>query len=363
VKQYLESQLFLAAIVESSDDAIISKDLDGIVTSWNRSAERVFGYTAEEMIGNPISVIAAPDRADEMPAILARIRRGERVDHFETKRRRKDGRIIDISLTVSPIRGYDGIVIGASKIARDISDRKLAEQAIADHAERLARSNADLQQFAYIVSHDLQEPLRTISTLTELLRMRYHGKLDSQADELIDSVVGSALRMSDLIRDVLSYSRAINEAPAPLHAVDVGTLIEWTEQNLQSAIRETGTEIVAANLPIIRADAAALAQVLQNLIGNAIKYRSERPPRVRIGAEHVDSEWLFSVADNGIGIPPEFHRNIFKLFKRLHGAEYEGTGIGLAVCKRLIERHGGRIWVESQPGEGSTFRFTVPVKE
>ncbi len=360
---FLENQLFLASIVESSDDAIISKDLNGIVTTWNQSAERIFGYTAEEMIGHPIAIIAAPDRIDEMPAILNRIRRGERVDHYETKRRRKDGRIIDISLTVSPIRNPDGGIIGASKVARDITDRKLAEQALVEQAERLARSNADLQEFAYVISHDLQEPLRTVASLSQLLERRYAGRLDHHADDLIGMIVGSSERMAALIRDVLSYSRVIGDGPAPRQMIDPNKIVEWTRDDLHSLIEASQAVVESEPLPMVIADKASLAHVFQNLVSNGIKYRGQDPPMIRISAEARDSEWVFSVTDNGIGIDPAYHRVIFGLFKRLHATGFPGTGLGLALCKRLIEKQGGRIWVESELGRGSTFRFTVPRME
>jgi PAS domain S-box-containing protein len=356
----LENQVFLASIVESSDDAIISKDLNGIVTSWNRSAERIFGYTAIEMIGRPIAVIAAPDRIDEMPAILNRIRKGERVDHYETKRQRKDGAIIDVSLTVSPIRGPDDVIIGASKIARDISERKRAEQILVEQSERLARSNVDLQQFAYVVSHDLQEPLRTVASLSQLLARRYKSKFDPSADELIRLIVSSATRMSELIRDVLSYSRAIHEENRRPQVFDPKKVIDWVTDNLKAAIEESGASIEVGDLPLVTADTATVTQVFQNLISNAIKYRGDAPPRIRIEAHASGTELTFSVSDNGIGIPASYHETIFGLFKRLHGNEHEGTGIGLAVCKRLIEKQSGRIWVDSQEGQGSTFFFTIP---
>jgi len=357
-------QLLLASIVESSDDAIISKDLNGIVTSWNQAATRIFEYTADEMIGRPIAVLAAPDRIDEMPKILARIRSGERVDHYETKRRSKSGRILDISLTVSPIRDSTGRIVGASKIARDITEKKLAEKAIIDQAERLARSNADLQQFAFVTSHDLQEPLRTISTFSELLRRRYSGKLDEHADQYIDLLVGAATRMSTLIRDVLGYSRVVRGDNAPVSRVPSKLMVEWAIDNLQGSIQESGATIELAELPVVVTDESAVSQVFQNLISNAIKYRKpEVPVRIRVQAETKPNEWVFSVADNGIGIAPPYHKNIFGLFKRLHVNGYEGTGIGLAVCKRIIEKQGGRIWVESELGNGSVFRFTLPRPE
>jgi PAS domain S-box-containing protein len=357
------SQVLLASIVETSDDAIVSKDLNGLVTSWNKSAERIFGYTAEEMIGRPVSVLAAADRIDEFPRILERIRRGERVEHYETKRRTKTGRVIDVSLTVSPIRDAAGNVIGASKIARDISDRKLIEQAILDQAERLALSNAELQEFAYVTSHDLQEPLRTIACFAELLKQRYRGRLDADADQFIDHVVTAATRMSALIRDTLTYARIIDDNPLTLADVDSRLLVDLAIDNLRMAIEESGCVFEIGELPILRARKSGLAQVFQNLISNAIKYRSQAPLRIRIDAVADERVWLFSVADNGVGISPAYHKAIFGLFKRLDAHLSGGTGVGLALCRKIVERQGGRIWVESEPGNGSVFRFTIPRKE
>jgi PAS domain S-box-containing protein len=357
-------QVLLASIVESSDDAIISKDLNGTVTSWNRSATRIFGYTAQEMIGRPISVLAAPDRVNEMPQILDRIRHGERIEHYETRRRAKSGQIIDISVTISPIRGQDGHVVGASKIARDITASKLAERAIIEQAERLARSNADLQEFAYVTSHDLQEPLRTIATFSELLRRRYSAQLDRQADQYIDLVITAATRMTALIRDSLRFSRLVRQESVAPASVSSDVMLEWAVENLQSRIHECGAVIERGKLPIVNVDKSAMSQVFQNLLSNAIKYRENgAPPRIRIDAETNEKECIFSVADNGIGIPAAYHETIFGLFKRLHVTGYEGTGIGLALCKRIVENHGGRIWVESEPGKGSVFRFTIPRRE
>lgn len=363
ISDALTGQPLLAAIIESSDDGIISKDVNGIVTSWNRGAERIFGYTADEMIGRPISVLAPPDRRDEMPTILARIRRGERVDHFETVRRAKDGRLLNISLTVSPIRDESGMIVGASKICRDITERKLAEQTILQQTEKLIRSNADLQQFVYVASHDLQEPLRMIASFSEFLKVRYRGKLDDEANEFISHVVSGATRMSALIGDLLSYSRVINADEVPVVPVDVGEIVGWALDNLHLAIRESGAVVEIGALPTVRGEKSNLAQVFQNLVGNAIKYRGQSPLLVKIDARAEGENWIFSVADNGIGIAPEYQEAIFGLFKRLHGENYPGTGIGLAVCKRIVERHRGRIWVESAPGVGSTFRFTLPREE
>jgi PAS domain S-box-containing protein len=355
-----ESQRLLALIVESSDDAIISKNLDGIIISWNEGAERIFGYTAEEAVGQPVAILSPPGRLDEMRQILDHIKAGRRVDHYETVRRRKDGQLINISLTVSPVCDESGRIVAASKIARDITERKLAEQVLAKQATQLERSNADLQQFAYVLSHDLQEPLRTISSLSESIRERCGDKLDQEATGLIDSVIGAALRMSTLIRDLLTFSTTMNAEEVPPRQVDTKWAVQWALGNLKHGIAESGAAIDVGELPVVDGDMAALVQVFQNLIGNSIKYRAAQPLQIRIFAAAEDDVWVFSVADNGIGIAPRYHRMIFDLFKRLHGREYSGTGIGLALCKKIIEKHQGRIWVESEEGKGATFKFTLP---
>jgi PAS domain S-box-containing protein len=649
------SSMLLAAIVDSSDDVIISKNLDGIITSWNKSAQRLFGYTAEEVIGKSITILIPPDRLAEEPEILRRLQRGERVDHFETVRRRKDGSLLHLSLTISPVRDAQGKVIGASKIARDITERKAAEEAIqrlnwqltsdlsamtrmqslstrlvqaqdfpvllaeivdagieithadmghiqlledgvlkiaahrgfddsflgffaniphtadarperraifedvadspvfagtpaldvllaagvrgmqvtplisrsgkmlglfsthyrsprcpgerelrmldllarqaadlierklaeaalsaserrfrqlaesmpqivwtarpdgyvdywnnrwyefsgfdrqwfgdagwepilhADDFERshdawhesvrtgepfqveyrfwdrrekhwrwfmgralpvrnedgsivkwfgsctdiddqkrvedeLRRVNQDLEQFAYSASHDLQEPLRGVKVYTELLSTRYGGKLDGEALEFLGYIRGGATRMELLVRDLLAYTQVTRLGPAN-EETDANETLADTLANLKSSIAESGARVTAGPLPRLSVHALHLKQLFQNLIGNAIKYRSaQRAPKVHVSAKEQNGYWIFSVRDNGIGIEPEYREHVFGLFKRLHtGDEYSGTGIGLAICQRIVERYHGRIWVESEPGEGSQFFFTLPV--
>jgi PAS domain S-box-containing protein len=361
-KQVEEATRLLADVVEFSDDAIISKDLNGLVTSWNRGAERLFGYTAAEMIGRPIALLAPPDRAGEMLAILDRIKRGERVEHYESIRRGKDGRLVNVSLTVSPILDASGKIVGASKIARDITERALAFESIAQHADRLARSNANLQQFTYAASHDLQEPLRTVVTFTQLLADRYGEKLDGEANEFMGYVISAATRMRLLITDLLSYSRAVHHEDLPLKEVPLKEAVELAAHNLQLAIEESGTVIESGPLPTLHADKVQMIQLFQNLISNAIKYKSDESPVIRITADQNGEEWVLSVCDNGIGIPAEYKEYVFGVFKRLHGNARAGTGVGLAICKTIVERHGGRIWVESEPGRGSTFKFSISTK-
>ena len=361
-KQVEEATRLLADVMEFSDDAIISKDLNGLITSWNRGAERLFGYSAAEMIGRPISLLAAPDRAGEILAILERIKRGERVEHFESIRRGKDGRLVNVSLTVSPILDASGKIVGASKIARDITERALAIKSIAQHADQLARSNANLQQFTYAASHDLQEPLRTVVTFTQLLADRYGEKLDGEANEFMSYVISAATRMRLLITDLLTYSRTVHHEDVPLKEFALKDAVDLAAHNLQLAIEESATALETGPLPALHADKVQMIQLFQNLISNAIKYRSDEAPVIRITAEQNGEEWVLSVCDNGIGIPAEYKEYVFGVFKRLHGNSRAGTGVGLAICKTIVERHGGRIWVESEPGRGSTFKFSISTK-
>jgi PAS domain S-box-containing protein len=359
-----ELESLLAAIVESSDDAIIAKDLNGIVTSWNKGAERIFGYTAVEMIGQPIALLAPPDQQNEMPAILNRIKGGERVDHYETVRLAKDGRRLHISLTVSPIHDNNGRIIGASKIARDITERKLAEETLTRQAGRLARANADLQQFAYITSHDLQEPLRTVLACTEMFLSNNGSALADDQRLWLDLSVEAARRMTGMIKDLLTYAQSVNEE-LPMEALRTADLLEWVIKDLHVAIESNRAQIVyeCRQMPIVHGNKIALVQLFQNLIGNALKYRGPEPPRIEITVEPGNAKWLFAVRDNGIGIAPAYHERIFILFQRLYNREYPGTGIGLALCRKIIQTHGGEIWVESEVGQGATFKFTLPAKE
>lgn len=647
------SSMLLAAIVDSSDDAIISKNLDGIITSWNKSAELLFGYKAEEVVGKSIMILIPPDRAAEEPEILRKLQHGERVDHFETVRRRKDGSLVNLSLTISPVRDARGRVVGASKIARDITERKAAEEAIRElnwqltsdlsamtrmqslstrlvqaqdfpvlladivdagieithadmghiqlcedgvlqivahrgfdqsflasfagacsgtlldrrvicdviagcplfagtpavdmllaagvcgmqvtpllsrsgrllglfsthyrssyrpgerelrmldllarqtadlierkraetalreserrfrqladsmpqivwtarpdgyvdywnnrwyefsgfdrqwfgiagwepilHAEdlqhsrdawsesvrtgepyqveyrfwdrrekrwrwfigralpvrndagsivkwfgsctdiddqkgvedELRRVNQDLEQFAYSASHDLQEPLRGVKVYSELLSMRYGSKLDGEAREFLSFVRGGASRMEQLVHDLLAYTQVTKPGPAN-ELTDANETLADAIADLKGAIMESSARITSGTLPRLSVHGLHLKQLFQNLVGNAVKYRSaERAPAVHVSAEARNGCWVFTVRDNGIGIEPEYRERIFGLFKRLHtGEEYSGTGIGLAICQRIVERYHGRIWVESEPGEGSSFFFTLPV--
>jgi light-regulated signal transduction histidine kinase (bacteriophytochrome) len=274
---------------------------------------------------------------------------------------RKDGSRLNVSLTVSPVKAADGRVAGASKVARDITEKVRQAEALQQANTALKRANADLQLFAYSASHDLQEPLRMVAIYSQLLQKRFGGKLGPTGDEYIGYTVQGATRMESLLRDLRTYTQVSTMGQDPTDDIDASEILQKTLLNLQVAISNSGASISSTALPKVRMYEFQLEQVLQNLIGNAIAYHGDEPPRIHIAAVRQGREWLFSVQDNGIGIEHQFQEQIFGIFKRLHSTtEYSGTGMGLAICQRAIERAGGRIWVESAPGRGSTFYFTVP---
>jgi light-regulated signal transduction histidine kinase (bacteriophytochrome) len=251
--------------------------------------------------------------------------------------------------------------VGASKIARDVTEQERYQAALRQANESLTRSNADLEQFAYSASHDLQEPLRMISTYGEMLQRKFGGQLGRQADEYIGYIVEGATRMERLLRDLRAFTHASRLGEPVTNGVDANGVLTESLANLSAAIQESGALVTYGPLPSVRIHQFQLEQLFQNLVGNAIRYRSERRPEIHVSAERHDNMWQFSVRDNGLGIDSEYQEQIFGLFKRLHSvADYPGTGMGLAICQRIVERAGGRIWVESSRGGGSTFLFTLP---
>ena len=479
----------MALIVQSSNDAILSTALDGTITSWNPGAELMFGYSAAEAIGRSASIYVPARLKAEMEDLLARVRRGERIQNRETTRVTKAGRELNVSLSVAPLRSDEGDVEGTTTLVRDISEQRRAQAALRESIERfqlvargtndglwdwnietndvyfsprfkdmlgyrddefrnhfdewetrlhpddrdrslatihdyldgrsqnyelehrilhkdgayrwmlsrgfalrhangkayrmagsyldltqrnadaeklaakareLARSNSELEQFAYVASHDLREPLRMISSFGQHLAKRGKGKLDSVAEAYLAQVLDGAERMKVLIGDLLEFSR-VGTQTKPFEPVDCNQVLALAQANLKVALDESGGTVSASTLPTLRGDGVQLTQVFQNLIGNALKFKGARAPHVDVtalaGAEH----WTFSIKDTGIGIDPQHFKRIFAIFQRLHTREeYPGTGIGLAICKRIIERHGGTIWLESEPGAGTTFFFTLP---
>ena len=252
------------------------------------------------------------------------------------------------------------LVQANEELQAEVFQRKQAEGALQRYATELEQKNQELQQFAHIASHDLQEPLRMVTSYLQLLERRYKGQLGPDADEFIAFAVAGAARMHALIKDLLTYSR-VGTRGRPFELTDCQTVLGQVLANLRVALEESGATVSYDPLPTVTADATQLSQLFQNLIGNAVKFRSGQLPEIHVGAARQDGEWLFSVRDNGIGIEPQYAERVFVIFQRLHMQdEYPGTGIGLAICKRIVERHGGRIWVESEPGQGSTFYFTIP---
>jgi PAS domain S-box-containing protein len=353
----------LASIVESSEDAIVGKDLSGTIMSWNRGAERLFGYTAAEAVGRPITIVIPPDRLDEEAAILERLKRGERIEQFDTIRVRNDGSCLNVSLTISPIKDAAGRIVGASKVARDFTEKMRQQKALQEANAALERANSDLEQFAYSASHDLQEPLRMVSIYSELLKQEFGEKLGERGAEFVGHTLQGALRMESLLKNLRIYTKMSVSDDEPHRDTDSGEILKQTLLTLEVAIRDSGASITYTELPCVRMHEVQLEQIFQNLIGNAIRYRGEQSPQIHIAANREGKNWVFSVQDNGIGIEPQFTEQIFGMFKRLHSAtQYPGTGMGLAICKRIIERAGGTLWVESELGKGSTFYFTIPAE-
>lgn len=490
-KQSEEKLLELASIVESSDDAIISKTLDGTITSWNKGAEKIFGYAANEAIGKLLNILIPTELDNEETKIIEEIKNGKHIEQYETKRQRKSGETIYVSVTASPVRDQKGRINGVSIVSRDITKHKRAEEkfrlaveaapngmvmvdksgkitlvnkqmeklfgyskeelmgktiellipdrfkskhpeyrnsffndpqmrlmgvgrdlfgvrkdgtefpveiglnpirteegifvlaSIIDITERknsekmlkqktleleysneqLARSNQELEQFAYVASHDLQEPIRMVSIYTKLLAEKYKDKIDEKANKYIDFAVNGAFIMQELINGLLNYSRIGNKLSEAVQ-VDCKKLVEQIINNINK-IKEINATVNYHDLPTVIYDKTQLMQVFQNLISNAVKYHKiDEPLKIDINAKAEKNYWLFSVKDTGIGFDKESSERIFELFQRLHTRkQYEGTGMGLTICKKIIEKNSGSIWAESEPQKGSTFYFTIPKQE
>jgi PAS domain S-box-containing protein len=361
------SQVTFSGILEIASEAVVSVDESQRITFFNRGAEAIFGYSPKEAIGQPLSMLLPSSGRAKHARNLREF--GESPvaarymgDRGEIAGMRKSGEIFPAEASISSLD------VGGTRIytavLRDVSERRRIEDAVKANSLELARSNAELEQFAYVASHDLQEPLRMVASYTKLLARRYQGKLDADADEFIEYAVDGVNRMQELINDLLAYSRAGSRRRDPVD-VPMDEVLERVLKDLGPTIEETGVTVVSGALPVVRGDTGQLAQLLRNLVANAIKFRgTTAPPRVEVSAERVGDEWIFSVADNGIGIAPEFSERIFVIFQRLHSrTEYPGTGIGLSICRKIVERYGGRIWVESDPGEGAVFRFSLPAGE
>jgi PAS domain S-box-containing protein len=334
---------------------------DGRLLEINRAFAAMLGYTIEEMEQlNFAEVTYADDLPKSRESVRTLLANECTSYRMEQRYVRKDGGIIWTDVGTTLLRDAGGTPLYFITSIVDITERKRAEEKLGGAMTDLERSNRELEQFAYVASHDLQEPLRKVASFTQLLAERYADKLDEDARQFIGYAVDGAHRMQGLINDLLAYSR-VGTRGSEFAPVDGEVAFETAVGNLQMAILETGAEVTHGRLPTILGDGTQLVQLFQNLIGNAIKFHGKAPPRVHVAAARQEKEWVFQVSDNGIGIAPEYFNRLFVIFQRLHSrAEYPGTGIGLAISKRVVERHGGRIWVESEPGNGSTFFFTIP---
>ncbi len=396
----------LAAIVESSDDAIVGLSPDGHVTSWNRGAERLFGWPAAEIVGRRADQVVPEDERAAFAAALGRVRGGETVGPVEAHRMRRDGSRVDVSIVLSPLRDADNEVVGASSIARDIGERRRAEeairranetlerrvvertveleranerlaetnqqledanrdleranQALGETNDRLRAANEELEAFSYSVSHDLRAPLRAIDGFSRILMEDAGAQLDDEGRRQLGQVRENAQKMGALINDLLAFSRAARQPLGRSH-VDVDALVRGVIADLAPEIAGRNVTVTVGALPPCEADSAMLRQVFVNLISNAFKYtRTRAEAHVEVGAVRQDGEVVYQVRDDGVGFDMKYAGKLFNVFQRLHRAdEYEGTGAGLAIARRIVVRHGGRIWTEAAPDRGATFSFTI----
>lgn len=355
-----EAKFLLAEIVDSSDDAIISKSLDGTITTWNHGAERIFGYSAAEAIGRPISMLTPKGRESEEPAMMQHLLHGERVEPYETVRLRKDGKEIHVSVTMSPIRDSRSVLIGASKVARDISDRKRAEVALAKAKEAAEIASQEFEAFSYSVAHDLRAPLRGIDGFSQALLEDYSDKLDEQGQRYLKRVRESAQHMAELIESLLMLAR-VTQSDLRREHVDVSALARAAVARLRAIHPDRNVEIVIQDGLSANADSRLLSILLDNLLGNAWKFTNKREDaRIELGKRRENGHSVFFVRDNGAGFDMAYAAKLFGVFQRLHAThEFEGIGIGLATTQRIVRRHGGRIWASGAIGEGATFSFTL----
>jgi PAS domain S-box-containing protein len=350
-----------AELLDLADNAIlVVKHPEQAIEFWNHGAEALYGWTKAEALGRRVHELLQTEFPESQSEIAIRLD-SEGIWRGHLVQVCKDGRRVTVESRWSARRDNQGRMVALLELNTDITAREHAESELRETAAELARSNAELEQFTYVASHDLQEPLRMVASYSQLLARRYRGRLDEDADEFIGYAVDGAMRMQALIEDLLSYAR-VGSRGRPFEPVDCRALVETTLADMRQPLEDGGAAVIVGELPTVEGDPVQLGQLFQNLVGNALKYRGEASPRIEIGATPRAAEWLFSVRDNGIGIAAEYAEQIFIMFKRLHRRErYEGTGIGLALCKKIVTRHGGRIWVESEPGEGSTFYFTLPL--
>ena len=357
-----EAFRYAESIVETVREPLVVLNVDLKILSANRSFYNIFKVTPDGTVGNFIYDLG--DRQWDIPRLRTLFEdilpKNTKFDNFEVEH---NFPIIGRKIMLLNARRINRKDIGMQMILlaiEDITERRQREEELKKLSEELARSNADLKDFAYVASHDLKKPLQSIEGFAKLLGRRYKGKLDAKADEFIEYISSDVKRMQELIKDLLEYSQ-LGAKEKKFKPTDCSGVVEKAVGNLQAAIEESNAVVTYDELPTVMVDTPQMISLFQNLIDNAIKFRGEEAPRIHISAERKGDEWVFSIQDNGIGIDPKDSERIFGMFQRLHGStDYPGTGIGLAICKKIVEQHGGRIWVESETGKGSTFYFTMP---
>ncbi|OEC84599.1 hypothetical protein A9507_01845 [Methanobacterium sp. A39] len=356
------------SLYENAPVGIFHSTLDGKYIDVNPELAKLLGYDSPEDLVSTANKASIADiiyvNKDLRPGFLKSALKDNAWFKTENLYRRKDGKIIIGDLSFRDFGKDENGNPTLEGFMTDITKRKKAEEKLKETISELERSNKELESFAYITSHDLQEPLRTIASYAQLIERRYKGKLDSNADEFIEFMVDGSRRMKQMIQGLLDYSR-VGTRGHEFTEFESEDALNYALSNLGSAVSEVDAEITNDELPVIFADKGQIVRVFQNLIGNALKFRNERVQlKIYISTHKEENEYVFSVSDNGIGLEEQYSDQIFEVFKRLHAiGEYQGTGIGLAIVKRIIDRHGGRVWVDSEPGEGSTFYFTIPLEK
>ncbi|MBK7896540.1 MAG: PAS domain S-box protein [Anaerolineaceae bacterium] len=359
-RQIQQKLLYQANLLQNVSDAVIATDNQFCIQSWNKAAEKMYGWKSAEVLGQVFDkVVPQIYGAETYEAVMAEfLARGQWQGRVTQQRR--DGSQMPILASVTAVKDATNTVIGAVAVNRDISNQLAIEEALRQRTHSLEASNEELAQFAYAASHDLQEPLRMITAYLQLLASKHQGTLDEESNEFIAYALDGASRMRQLITDLLAYSR-VGQKNQTFTQVDLEKILEQVCLNLEMQVKESQVIITHDPLPTLVADKTQMLQLLQNLISNALKFRSSSEPKIHLSAKKEKDRWLIKVSDNGIGIDPKFSQKIFTLFQRLHTRdEYPGTGIGLAMCKKIIQKHGGEIWVESALGAGSTFYLSLP---
>ncbi len=367
-RQCHASEKKLAITLSSIADGVISTDAAARITFLNPVAQQLTGWKLEECLGLHISeafrIVNEMTREKVENPLERALAEGNTVGLANhTKLIARDGNELFIDDSAAPIRNEAGDIIGAVLVFRDISERRESERELAESALALQRSNEELQQFAFAASHDLRSPLNSVNVVAQLIAKRFSDKLGQDGAEMIEFISDGVSRMGRLIEDLLALAKASQIDRDSAVSCSMHDAFEIACQNLKSEIQATGASITCAPLPVVAVRQTHLVQVLQNILSNGLKYRSALPPRIQVTAERRNSEWIIAITDNGIGIPPQYAEQVFQPFKRLHGQGYEGSGIGLSTCNKIVAGYGGRIWVESEEGQGATFYFSLPAAE